>query len=241
MRIRVEPFTVGDFVHVYNRGNRKMDIFPDVSDKWHFLKILRFFNHQGPSEYIFHKITRQRGFDPTHPFKFEWPEDWGPIKPLVKIINYDLKKNHFHLTLKEIIKGGISLFMKKLGDGFTLFINLKYKEVGKVFQGSYRGRTPKGDIKNLHYLDAYIQVFNPFEEYPGGIEAALKEFDKAFEFALNDPFSSLGESFGKRNLGIIDRDILAEAFPNLETYKEFVKDALLVRNTREILGKLTME
>jgi hypothetical protein len=96
-------------------------------------------------------------------------------------------------------------------------------------------------VKILQCLDAYIQVFNTFEDYPGGIEMALKEFDKAFEFALKDPFSSLGESFGERNLGIIDRDILGEMFPNLETYKEFVYDALLVRNIREILGKLALE
>jgi len=51
----------------------------------------------------------------------------------------------------------------------------------------------------------------------------------------------LGESFGKRNLGIIDRDVLREIFPSLKIYKEFAYDALLVRNIREILGKLTIE
>lgn len=131
--------------------------------------------------------------------------------------------------------------MKRLGDAYTKFFNTKYEETGKVFQGSYQGRTAKNDVRSVHYLDAYIQVFNTFEEYPGGIEAALKNFDQAFEFALNDPFSSLGEAFGRRNFQIIDRDILAEAFPNLETYKKFVKDALLVRNIREILGRLTID
>ena len=58
---------------------------------------------------------------------------------------------------------------------------------------------------------------------------------------MNNPFCSLGESFGKRNLEIIDRDILIEMSPNIEAYKEFVYDALLVRNVREILGKLTVE
>ena len=172
---------------------------------------------------------------------FDWPKHWPSHKPLVKILSYKEKENHFHLLLKEIIKGGLSKFMKRLGDAYTKFFNIKYEEVGKVFQGSYKGRTPKEDIKNLHYLDAYTQVLNSFEEYPGGIEKALKEFDKAFEFALKDPFCSLAEAFGRRNFGIIDRDILAEAFPNLETYKEFAKDALLVRNIREILGRLTID
>lgn len=235
--MRVEPFAIEDFVHVYNRGNRKMAIFRNVSDKWHFLKILCYFNTQKSSNHIFYKLTHQTGFDLAHPFKFEWEEKG---EPLVKIINYKMKENHYHLTLKEIIEGGISLFMKKLGDGFTLFTNFKYREVGKVFQGSYKGKRI-ADERILQYVDVYIQVFNAFEDYPGGIEKALKEFDKAFEFALNDPFSSLGETFGERNLGIVERDILREVFPNLEVYKKFAYDALLVRNVREILEKLTME
>jgi hypothetical protein len=248
--MRVEPFIVGDFIHVYNRGNRKMIVFRDINDKWRFLKILRFFN----DEYSPSNPSRQleRSVDgtvevkpqqlPSGEFRWpDWPKNWPSHKPLVKILAYCLRDNHFHLLLKEITKGGISKFMRKLGDGFTCYSNLKYDEVGRVFQGSYRGKTVMNDIKILQYLDAYIQVFNIFEEYPGGIEKALKEFNKAFEFALDNPFCSLGESFGKRNLGIIDRDILKEMFSDINVYKEFVYDALLVRNIREVLNKLTIE
>lgn len=238
MRLRVEPFKIGDFVHVFNRGSRGMNIFRDESDKWYFLKILRYFNRQGDTSYILKRISKEMGFDPKHPFKFE---EKNFKKPLVKILSYCLKDNHFHLLLKEIIKGGISLFMKKLGDAFTIYFNRKYQEVGRVFQSGYRGKTLSDDIRLLHYLDAYGQVFNPLEEYPGGIKGALNEFEKAFDFVLANPFSSLGESFGKRDLKIIDRDILKDSFPDLEIYKKFLKDALLVRNIREILGKLIME
>jgi len=224
-----------------------MLIFRDVNDRWRFLKILRFFNDEyspaNPSRQLSRNVeVRPQQLPEDGQFRWpEWPKTWSPHKPLVKILSYCLKDNHFHLLLKEIIAGGISRFMKKLGDGFTGYSNLKYDEVGRVFQGPYKGRTAMRDIKILQYLDAYIQVFNPFEDYPGGIERTLKEFDEAFEFALNDPFCSLGESFGKRNLGIIDRDILGEMFLNIKVYKQFVYDALLVRNIREILGKLIIE
>ncbi|MDO8663465.1 MAG: hypothetical protein Q7K28_01325, partial [Candidatus Wildermuthbacteria bacterium] len=142
---------------------------------------------------------------------------------------------------KEIIAGGISRFMQKLATGFTVYSNLKYDEVGRVFQGPYRGRTAVRDERAIQYLDAYIQLFNPFEDYLGGIEGTLKEFNKAFELTLNDPFCSLGESFSRRNLEIIDRDILKETLSDLEIYKKFAYDALLVRNTREVLGKLTID
>lgn len=246
MRLRVEPYTVDDFIHVFNRGNRKMVIVRDVNDKWRFLKILRFYN----DKFIPDNPARDLhllGLDPNSPVNplsqkgFKWPRNWPSHQPLVKILSYCLRENHFHLLLKEIIKGGIALFMKRLGNAFTGFVNLKYGEVGRVFQSSYRGKTIRKDVKNLQYIDAYIQVFNPFEDYPGGIKQALKEFDKAFEFALNNSFSSLGESFGKRNLGIIDRDILVKMFPNLEVYKKFTYDAFLIRNIRETLGKLAIE
>ncbi|MDO8619662.1 MAG: hypothetical protein Q7R49_07075 [Candidatus Daviesbacteria bacterium] len=249
--MRKEPFTVGDFIHVYNRGNRKMIIFRDINDKWRFLKILRFFNDEYSPPNSFRQLNRNiEDWNvevrpqpiPSGQFKWpEWPKSWPSHKPLVKILAYCLRDNHFHLLLKEVIAGGISKFMKKLGDGFTGYSNLKYDEVGRVFQGPYKGRTAMHDTKILQYLDAYVQVFNSFEEYLGGIEKVLKEFDEAFEFVLSNPFCSIGESFGKRNLGIVDRDILTEMFPNLEVYKKFVYDALLVRNFREVLGKFTIE
>lgn len=236
--MRIEPYTVGDLLHIYNRGAREMLIFYDENDKWRFLKILRYLNNDislpNPLREI-EKLIQSKKCP-----RFQWPKFWAFQKPLVKILAYCLMPNHFHLLLKEIIVGGISKFMKKLGDGFTNYLNLKYQKTGSIFQGSYKGKVIK-DERIKQYMDAYIQVFNPFELYPGGIEKSLKEFDKAFEFALNYPFCSLGECFGKRNLGIIDRDILKSTFPDLEMYKKFCYDALMVRNVREILGKSTIE
>lgn len=237
--MRKEPFTVGDYVHVYNRGNRKMPIVYDENDKWRFLKSLRYFNDEFSPPNLFRQLQLLRESGKGQ--RFEWPSSWGPHRPLVKILAYCLMLNHFHLLLKEIATGGISKFMKKLGNGFTNYINIKYDEVGSLFQGSYKARTAT-DERGLQYFDAYIQVFNPFELYPGGMEKALKEFDKAFEFVLECPFCSLGESLGKRKLYIVERDILKEMLPTgLEEYKEFVRDALVVHDIRKVLGRFTME
>lgn len=237
--MRVEPYTVGDFVHIFNRGIRQMPIVNSESDKWRFLKVLRYLNSECFSKNIFRELDflmKSADFQ-----MFQWPKNWPEYKPLVKIVAYCLMPNHFHLLLKEIIKGGISKFMHRFGTALTKYFDIKYEETGRIFQGSYRGKTVSGEIKNLHYLDAYIHVFNPMELYAGGIEKSLKEFDQAFNYALDYPFCSLGESFGRRKLGIVERDILKEAFPELKIYKEFAYDALIVRNIREILGKLAIE
>lgn len=42
----MEPFKVNDFIHVFNRGNRKEEIFLSKSDYWRFSRCLRFFNDE---------------------------------------------------------------------------------------------------------------------------------------------------------------------------------------------------
>lgn len=258
MSIKVEPFTVGDYIHAYNRGNKKALIFLDKSDYWRFLWSLRFFNDQR-SIYDFAKcltdlvykqkeiLRHLRGSDPRKEDAyldgrntFEWRQEWGEQQPLTEIISYDLSPNHYHLFLKEIIPGGISKFMQKIGAGYTVYRNLKSHETGRIFQGKYRGKTVK-DEKYFQYLDAYIQVFNPFELFEGGILNALRHFEEAFQFALDYPFCSLGESFGIRDLSIVNRQCFKDKFPDLESYKEFCRDALLTRSAREFLGDLTLE
>ena len=130
--------------------------------------------------------------------------------------------------------------MKKLGGGYTVYRNKKSGEPGKIFQGHFRGKTIN-DEKYLQYLDAYIQVLNAFELFEGGILGAMENFDEAFQFVLDYPFCSLGESFGLRNLGIVKRDCFDGVFDDISIYKEFCREALLTRSAREFLGKLTIE
>ena len=232
--MRREPSSIGDYFHVFNRGNRRMPIVYDESDRWRFLKILRYFNDEYSVDNIFRCVDLEVKSGRCH--NFERPKDWPPPHSLVKILSYSLMPNHFHLLLKEIIDGGVSRFMKKFADGFTKYINTKYDEVGSLFQGPYKRTTIKSE-KTLQYTDVYIQIFNIFELYPGGLEKAIKEFDKAFNFVLEYQFCSLGESFGRRNLHIIDRDVLAETFRNLQEYKEFAREAITFHDIRKMINK----
>ena len=50
--MRKEPFTVGNFVHIYNRGNRKLSIVRDESDKCYFIHAL----------YYSKTVLRERGW-----------------------------------------------------------------------------------------------------------------------------------------------------------------------------------
>ncbi len=249
--MRIEPFTTGDYVHVYNRGNRKAEIVRSDQDKWRFMQALRFFNDIHSSQNVLRdvlgimsvsdtdKLANKLKRAPESVFELGWPPNWSEKDPLVKILCYCLLPNHFHLLLKEICEGGISKFMQKLGIGFTNYFNLKYDEVGRLFQGSYKGRTITDDIY-LQYLSAYIQVINVLELFPGGLKEAFKNINKALKFVEKYPFSSYQDFVGLRGSLIIDKDILGEIFPRPQDYKEFVKD-IIKGKKYEVLGDLKLE
>ena len=239
--MRKENFTVGSFVHVYNRGNRKQPIVRDQQDKWRFLEMLYYFNNKFAITNFTHRLNQSKlsrlNLDKL---SFPWLKEWPPRKPIVKILAFSLMENHFHLLLKEIQKGGISLFMRKLGTGMAGYFNKKYQEVGSLFQGSYKARRVKDDLY-LKYLSVYIQVKNPFENYPSGLQEALKHFDKAYTWAIKDPYCSLADYAGVRNSPIIDKDLLGEIFPDPKKYKEFTRQCLSKEDLEGRLGKLTLE
>lgn len=229
--MRKEPFSVGSFVHVYNRGNRKQLIVRDVKDRWRFLQMLYYFNNRISPENIFrelHKLWRSdfRG-------QFVWPEGWCKREPIVKILAFSLLENHFHLLLKEIREGGISMFMRKLGTGMTNYSNIRYQESGRLFQGSYKARLVDKDAY-LKYLSVYIQVKNPFELYPGGFGKAVKEFDAAFDFSVEYPFCSLADYVSGRESPLIDKDLLGGVFKSGKEYKEFARECILMNFDEKI-------
>ena len=239
--MRKEPFGVGDYVHVFNRGNRKMEIVRDYSDRWRFLQALRFFNDSNSSQNILRKLSlsksdSDRSDRPDSVFKMGWPSDWPDKDPLIKIMCYCLVPNHFHLLLKEIREKGISRFMQKLGTGHTNYFNIKYQEAGSLFQGGYKARVIRN--KNyLMYLSAYIQVINVLELFPGGIPSAIKNLDKALKFVQDYPFSSYPDYIGLRKSLFIDKDTLGEIFPKPEDYKKFVREAILFTKKIDRLPK----
>ncbi|MDO8659512.1 MAG: transposase [Candidatus Parcubacteria bacterium] len=241
--MRKEKFDVDNYVHIYNRGNRKVDIVRSDADKWRFMQALRFFNDSHSAQNLLRQISLSvPGTDRQIESVFEtgWPLNWPEKDPLVKILCYCLVSNHFHLLLKEIRQRGISKFMHKLGLGYTNFFNLKYREVGRVFQGPYKVKVIE-DQRYLEYLCAYIQVKNVLELFPGGLEAATKNPEEATRFVDNYSFSSHQDYAGLRESLIIDKDVLGEIFPTPGEYKKFVYGLILAKDFWGGLDDLKLE
>ena len=238
--MRKEPFSKNDYVHIYNRGNRKQSIVHDSRDRNRFLQMLYYFNTENTPFNQFQELSRLKLLRFNLNNSFVWPDIWQPRDPIVAIIAFALMNNHFHLLLKEIKEGGISKFMQRLGTGMTMYYNTKYQESGCLFQGSYKAKRIDEDMY-LRYISVYIQIKNPLELYTGGLKKAVKEFNKAYDWVIDYPYNSLGDFVGTRNSGIIDKDIFSEIFVDQKEYKEFSRDCMLNMNLDEALEGSILE
>ena len=216
-----EPFTIDSYVHVVKRGSRGLPIHQDEMDRWRTMLMLHHFNDKFHSENWFRDLMNEKIAN-----SFKRASIWPPQKKIVHILAFTLMPNHIHLLLKEIVKGGIALFMGKLGKGMTLHHNVKYNEHGSLFQGPYRSRTISNDTY-LRYVAVYIMVKNVFELFPGGLQRAAKDFEKAYKWGCNFQYSSLGTYADVHDYPFIDKDILGEIFRTQRDFKIFAKECII--------------
>ena len=227
--MRKEPFEQGDYVHVYVRGHRKENIVRDARDRWHFLQTIYYFNNIDSMANPFRELRELLKLNFNK--RLAWPSTWPPQQPIVKILAFSLVENHYHLQLKEEKEGGVTTFMRRVNTSIAKYFNTKYKEEGRLFQGSFGARKVRND-EDLAYLSVYIQVKNILELYPGGLKNAIKKFDAAYAWASEYPFCSL-ENYAKREASpIVDKDIFGEIFDTPEKFKRFAKESMLYKLDR---------
>ena len=216
--MRVEPYAVGSYLHVIKRGARGMDITQDEFDRRRFLRILYFMNDEYYDENWEQIISKKE-------FGYR-PEEWPDRKSLVSVCGYTLMPNHFHLILRENKQHGISTFMQKLGQSMTVHFNQKYDQMGSIFQGSFRSRTIMDDTY-LRYLFAYVLVKNPMELYPkGGLTSAVVDFENAWSWAIQYPFSNLSSFCEKSPNPITDLQAINHVYDSQQTFKKYAKDVI---------------
>ena len=214
---------LGAYVHVCNRGVKKKPIYRHETDLRRLHSLLFYLNHKEPMP---DNWTRdiEGGLS-----SLSWPSSWQPREPIVSILAFTLMPNHFHLFLKEITEGGIAKFMHRVSMAYSKFINQKYGESGRLFEGTYKSRIieEETDFKNLA---AYIMVKNTFELYPGGLMTACREFEPAYASALHYPFTSLKDYEHSEHISpILDRELLGELFDNSHSFKSFAQECMLHR------------
>lgn len=157
MPTRKINFTIGEFYHIYNRGNNKQEIFHDAEDYERFRDLLL-------------AVNQTEKFDFSNSKKGISVYELSIENPIVGIGAYTPMPNHFHILLTPLVGEGVSLFMKKLCIAYVMYFNEKYKRTGGLFEGRFKAKHLDSD-RYLKYVFSYIHLnvqklgINPFT-YP---------------------------------------------------------------------------
>ena len=125
--MRRVPFAVDEWYHCYNRSVEGRISFNDSRDYYRFLELLYLANDE---------LSLRR--DDFRGLKFEEVLKAPRGKKLVAIGAFCLMPNHFHLVLKEVVEGGITTFMQKVGTAYTMYFNAKHERKGNLFLKPFR-------------------------------------------------------------------------------------------------------
>lgn len=197
MATPIRYFQKGSYYHVYNRGNRKQNIFLSNRDYERFLKKLK-----------------------------EYKEKFK-----ISILGYCLMTNHFHFLLRQDDEIPITSFMLGFGTSYAKYFNIKYGEVGSLFQDRFKAKLVEKDAYLLQ-LSRYIHR-NPKEILlrTPGVELASYRWSSYPSYISKDKNDLVDSSF------ILN--YFAKSNPH-EDYKKFVeydfKDADLLS-----IGDLLLE
>ena len=150
--MRKQPFIKGEFYHVYAHAVGDMDLFRSDADYLRFLTTLFVANGKRDISHLDRFYDRNLVSD-IRDGKVNIGEQ------VIDIAGFCFMPNHFHLLLREIKDGNISLFMHRLLVSYSKHYNLKYERRGHVFERTFDAKYLNNDNYIMRAL-AYIHL-NP--------------------------------------------------------------------------------
>jgi len=208
--MRKTPFINGEYYHIFNRGVDKREIFSDREDLFRFFQSMDEFNAINPigSIYANSFVKKDKLRRPT-----------SKCDKLVNFVAFCLNPNHYHFILEQLVDGGISEFMKRLGGGYTKRFNDKHKRSGSLFQGRFKSVHINTNEYLLH-VSAYVNLNN--------IIHRISVSKSSFVLSSWDEYINVNHN--KKTF--CEKGIILEQFSGIAKYKEFAENSLI--SIREI-------
>ncbi|MBP6857989.1 MAG: transposase [Candidatus Pacebacteria bacterium] len=219
--LRKDKFVSGEYYHIYNRGIDKRIIFHDKQDKERFLMLL----------YIANSEDNLKLDNLTHNLHKQYKEIMSlkKGKQLVSIVGWCLMPNHFHILIKQDLEEGITKFMRKLGVGYSMYFNNKYKRQGALFGGPFKSKLIEDD-SYFRKLFSYIHL-NPLEiKFPQWEEnislknksIEMENFLKSYIYSSYQDYTDINRT----ESSILNKDISKYYFDVEHSFKNFIKQYL---------------
>ncbi|OGD65377.1 hypothetical protein A3F08_01725 [Candidatus Berkelbacteria bacterium RIFCSPHIGHO2_12_FULL_36_9] len=220
--IRKDPIVNNEVYHILTKSICGYIIFNNESEFSRMINLLRFYRHMRPSMSFsqFNKLSL------INQEKFLSNQNKNKKDVLVQIISYSIMPTHLHLTLKQIIDGGISLFMKNVLNSYAKYFNLKHKRKGPLWEARFKNVLIVDDKQLLH-LTRY--------QHLNSVSAGLAEKPEDW------PFSSYKEYLGQ----IDEKNRICNFKDTLDIkpaiYKNFVNDRIAYQKQISRIKKLLLE
>lgn len=208
---RNHQFQEGSYYHIYDKTIDGRRPFESARNAEIFLRMMWYYRAEDigirHSRFIALREELQAIYNPAI-------ED--PAKRQVQILAYCLMPTHYHLLIKEKMKGGISAYMSKLQNAFTRFYNTKLRRSGQIFLGHFKSK-PLTSEDMFRHVARYIHL-NP---YSSGI---VENTDELVSYPLSSLREhTIGEETNTRP--ITDFELLLDFFGgDNDRYIRFVLD-----------------
>lgn len=206
MAIRKTDFILGEYYHIYNRGNGKQKIFHDEEDYGHFIFLLFILNTDKNIELRKSKESKISNLK---------------NEKIVSIGAYVLMPNHFHILLTEKISKGVSKFMQKVSTAYVMYYNKKYSRSGSLFESKFKSQHLNTD-NYLKYVFSYIHL-NPVKLLnkswkEKGIKNKRHTLDYLEDYEYSSYLDYLGKSRWQNN--ILNKKDFPNYFPTPKTFSK---------------------
>lgn len=206
--VRRIEFVSGEIYHIYSRSTEGILLFRNDADRKRILRTMHTSNTHG---YTPRELARLSGKDKRK----------NPTKKLVEVYFIILRPNHFHICVKQLVDGGISLWMQRALNSYAHYFNLKYNRKGTLFMSRFQAKHITSDIQ-LSHLFVYIHANALDSKMPQWREGKIESWLKARDILEKYPWSSYslytsGKAI-KEIVQLVDVDSFRSQFdmPNLE-------------------------
>jgi len=217
--------------HIYNRGVERRDVFLHTADYLRFVVNLYEFNDSAPALNVgYHLIASPIEVRLQYPRK----------EQLVDILAFCLMPNHYHLMVQQRVENGITIFMRKLGTGYTNYFNTKYERVGPLFQGTFKSVMLEREAHFIH-LPHYIHL-NPLDfKNPEWRNGAVKDPEKVLTSLASYRWSSLPDYLNASNFPTVtNREFLTKCIGEPNDFRSAMQEWIHMPNF-DFIQKLTLE
>lgn len=235
-----KQFEVGGIYHVLNRGVDKRDIFMNNQDYSRFILGLYHFNDENPTDIWTDLLSPQKEAqkkrNPTTIRAF----DKKDRKQIIELLAFALMPNHYHLIIKEIKKGGVIDFMRKLG-GYSTYFNKQHNRMGVLFQGRYKS-VPVKDDRQLMTVFNYVHTNPVALKEPQWKNFKVKNHKTALQWLEDYKWSSYNDYIGNPIFPeVTSRRFFMEYYGGEEHCKQVINDWVGFKAQNAELGSEIIE